>query len=328
MSSSFSIVIPVFRERDNIVPLIERIAETVGADCEVIFVDDGSEDGTEGVIEEVVRKYPFVKALFLGRRYGKGMALLVGYDAACFDTIITLDGDLQNDPADIPKLLDALKEAHLVVGWRRRRRDSLSRRVQSAFYNLALRLFAASPLHDVNSGFRAFRKCILEKPLLRNERYRIFPLVTHYAGFAVKEVVVQHLPRHSGESKYGFSRIFSALSDIFSADAVRYRIETEETGGVKPERGLFTSRLVSKKVSLTTKYIVMTVLLVLLLFICFLLVWRRQVHFFWYYYLLLAVGIFGFFLSLLLTFTSLRAETVLTSTKPVKPTRILPEEKG
>jgi glycosyltransferase involved in cell wall biosynthesis len=231
---SFSIIIPVYCERDNIYPLIERISSTLPYGYEVIFVDDGSNDGTKDALEETVKKYEFVRAIYLGQRIRKGAALKVGYSASLGDTIVTLDGDLQNDPADIPNLLSALQEAHFVVGWRKNRRDSLQRRIQSFLYNTALRILAASPLHDINSGFRAFRKEILKNPLLLDARYRIFPLLAHFSGFTTKEVIVDHFPRRYGKSKYGFGRIFSAIADIVIATFARlflkkkYRTLTQE----------------------------------------------------------------------------------------------------
>jgi len=221
--TNVSIIIPVFRERENIMPLLERLGSALDENYEVVFVDDGSDDGTEAVLCEAVKKSKAVRVLFMGRRLGKGRALLAGYAAASGEVLVTLDADLQNPPEEIPKLLSALEGAHLVVGWRKERSDSSSRRIQSALYNAALRFFAGSPFHDINCGFRAFRREVLNDDRLFTDRHRLFPLLVHSAGYSTREVVVSHSPRRFGRSKFGLGRIFSAFADVVLATVLRWQ---------------------------------------------------------------------------------------------------------
>lgn len=301
MTVSVSIVVPVFRERDNIIPLLERISSVLEGGFEVLFVDDGSDDGTDAVLVEAAERYEFVRVLFMGRRLGKGMALLAGYTAAEGDTLLTLDADLQNPPAEIPKLLSALDSAHLVVGWRRERSDSSFRKIQSMVYNTVLRLFAGSPFHDINCGLRAFRREILNDSRLFTDRHRLFPFVAHSAGYVVKEVDVSHSPRHSGRSKYGLGRLFSAIADIIIATILRLFAR-------RPSLALTVSGLLS----VLTGVVIITYLLIL----------RMKTGSIQWRYPLLSVGVVTLVVGIQLLLTGfITALIVYGSVRPPRPVR-------
>ena len=217
-----SVIAAVRDEAENILPLCDAIAAALdGRRFETIFVDDGSEAATVRALEEAVSRHDFVRVLFMGRRLGKGPALMAGCAAAASDLVVTIDADMQNDPADIPALLEALREAHVVVGRRVRRADSVARIVQSRLFNAALRLACGCPLRDANCGLRAFRRRVLDNPALFTDRHRIFPALAHILGYTVREIPVGHHPRRRHRSKYGPTRAFSAFSDVLLAALLR-----------------------------------------------------------------------------------------------------------
>lgn len=300
-----SIIVPVFRERENIIPLLERMSSVLGDGSEVIFIDDGSDDGTDAVLSEAVERFGSVRVLFMGRRAGKGVALLAGYTAATGDVLVTLDADLQNPPEEIPKLLSALEGAHLVVGWRRRRSDSSSRRIQSAFYNTALRLFAGSPFHDINCGLRAFRREVLNDRRLFTDRHRLFPLLVHSAGYLTKEVLVSHSPRRFGRSKFGLTRIFSAVVDLFFATVLR-----------------FFSRRPALALVIGGSLITLFGVFILL----YLLVLRLKTGSIHWRYPLLGAGLILLVVGVQLLLTGFLVEAVSGGTSPPPPVKTLPED--
>ncbi len=181
-------------------------------------MDDGSVDDSLQTAGKLVAKYPSATLVSLRRNRGKSAALAVGIEHASGAVIVTIDADLQDDPADIPKFLEKLGGGlDLVCGWRRPRRDSLYKRLQSRMYNLALKVAGFRVVHDINCGFKAMRAEVAREIPLYGERHRLIPLIASWQGFRVGEVVVNHRPRQRGKSKYGASRFPNAIFDIFTA---------------------------------------------------------------------------------------------------------------
>ena len=212
-SEGVSVVVPVYEEAATVGPLAQKLAETLkNREFELIFVDDGSGASTAHAIKETAAHFPFVRVLSLPRHQGKGAALLAGFSQCRHNIVVTLDGDLQNPPEEIPRLLEALHDADFVVGWRRRRFDPWHKRLQGLLFNAVLRLLG-SPVHDANCGLRAFKREVLAHPLCSTSRYRIMAPLAKMAGFKVAEVEVRHDRRRHGRSKFGFLRIFAAAVD-------------------------------------------------------------------------------------------------------------------
>jgi glycosyltransferase involved in cell wall biosynthesis len=192
--------------------------EGTGKSFEVVLVDDGSTDDSLMAAEGLVKEHPACTLVSLRRNRGKSAALAVGIEYASGAVIITVDADLQDDPTDIPKFLERLDDGlDLVCGWRRPRRDSLYKRLQSRMYNLALKVAGFRVVHDINCGFKAMRSEVAREIPLYGERHRLIPLIASWQGFRVGEIVVNHRPRRQGKSKYGASRFPNAIFDILTA---------------------------------------------------------------------------------------------------------------
>ncbi len=219
-----SVIVPFHNEEDSLVQLIDSVfleLRKLGTPSEVILVDDGSTDASFAVARGSLAKYAQLTLVSLRRKYGKSAALAVGVEKAAGDTIITIDADLQDDPANIPRLLEALQDGlDLVCGWRKPRRDSFYKRLQSRLYNFALKITGFRVVHDINCGLKAMRRDVASAVPLQGERHRLIPLIAAWQGFRVGEVVVNHRPREHGKSKYGTSRILHAVVDIFTALAL------------------------------------------------------------------------------------------------------------
>lgn len=213
-----SIVIPVYDEEDSIEPLHAQLSAALAPLCidwEVIFVDDGSQDGTLERLERLHRIDERVHALSLRRNFGKSAALLAGFQEARGEVIVTLDGDLQDDPAELPRFLSAIAEGRdLVSGWKRVRQDPLSKTLPSKLFNLTVRLATGIPLHDFNCGFKAYRREVLDELKLYGELHRFIPVLAYWKGYRVGELEVRHRPRLSGRSKFGPGRLLRGLLDF------------------------------------------------------------------------------------------------------------------
>ena len=211
-----SIVIPVFNEAESLAALYEEtVAALPGRRYELIFVDDGSRDGSFDVLRSLHRIDQRVKVVRLRRNFGKTAALSAGFRQAAGDIVITLDADLQDDPAEIPRLLDRLNDGYdLVTGWRWQRRDRLRKRIASWCFNWAAGWLAGLPLHDVNCGLKAFRRTVADDLDLYGEMHRFLPILAHGKGYRVAEVRVRHRQRRYGLSKYGTTRFVSGLLDL------------------------------------------------------------------------------------------------------------------
>ncbi len=216
-----SVLVPVLDEADTVGELARRVAavlDGLGRSFEVVFVDDGSRDGTAGRVREAHEADRRVKLLRLRRNFGKAAALSAGVDHSRGALVVTMDGDLQDAPEEIPRLLAALEERDLdlVSGWKRRRRDPASKRLPSRLFNWVTRLLAQVPLHDFNSGFKVYRREVLEQIAIYGELHRYIPVLASRRGFAVGEIEVAHHPRRHGASKYGWDRFYKGLLDLIT----------------------------------------------------------------------------------------------------------------
>ncbi len=226
--SRVSVVIPVYNERDSVEPLTRELLPVLrgmGHDFEVIFVDDGSVDGTADELARVVAREPEVMAVRLRRNFGKAEALMAGFRTAQGDIVVTIDGDLQDDPAEIPSLIAGLEDgADLVSGWKRTRRDSFGKRAASKVFNGVTRRLSGVPLHDLNCGLKAYRAEVVRSLELTGDLYRYIPVLAAAEGFRVTELPVNHRPRAHGHSKYGFERYLRGFLDLLTISFIgRYR---------------------------------------------------------------------------------------------------------
>jgi glycosyltransferase involved in cell wall biosynthesis len=215
-----SIVIPAFNEENNLTRLAGALIETlttIGHENEIIFIDDGSTDGTFEVIREIAAKSASVRGVRLRRNFGKSNALATGFEMAKGDVIITLDADNQDDPREIPRFLAMLDEGYdLVSGWKKVRHDPGTRVRASHLFNATVRWLTGVPLHDFNCGFKAYRAEVVKEVPLYGEWHRFIPVIAADLGFKVTEVEVHHQPRTHGKSRYGWERYFRGFSDCLT----------------------------------------------------------------------------------------------------------------
>jgi dolichol-phosphate mannosyltransferase len=214
-----SVVVPVFNEAPNLRPLIDGILgvmRPVGRPFELILVDDGSTDDSRRVIRAIRSASPELRAIFLRRNFGQGAAMTAGFDHAKGDIVITMDGDLQSAPEDIPRLIGKLEEGYdLVSGWRRERKDPFfSRRLPSILANWLIGIATGVRLHDYGCTLKAYRSDLSGQLLLYGELHRFIPVLASLYGARIAEVVVNHRPRKMGKSKYGISRTYRVLLDL------------------------------------------------------------------------------------------------------------------
>ncbi|HEX5758170.1 MAG TPA: glycosyltransferase family 2 protein [Thermoanaerobaculia bacterium] len=216
-----SILVPVLDEAGTVEELAQRTAavlDGLGRSFELLFIDDGSRDGTPDRVRAARAADPRVKLLRLRRNFGKAAALSAGLDHSRGELVVTMDGDLQDAPEEIPRLLAALDERDLdlVSGWKRRRHDPASKRLPSRLFNWVTRRLAQVPLHDFNSGFKVYRREVLEQIAVYGELHRYIPVLASRRGFAVGEIEVAHHPRREGASKYGWDRFYKGLLDLIT----------------------------------------------------------------------------------------------------------------
>ncbi len=224
MEPTLSVIVPVRDEEENLAPLHAELSAALGglgAEYEIVYVDDGSRDGSFGVLEELQGHDPHTTVIRLARGYGQTAALAAGIDCTSGEIIVSLDGDGQNDPADIPALLAKLEQGHdLVAGWRRPRRDGLVTRVwPSMIANYVIGWTTGARLHDHGCGLKVFRRQALDGLKLFGEMHRFIPALASELGARVTELPVNHRPRRRGASKYGLGRTRRVLLDLV---AVRF----------------------------------------------------------------------------------------------------------
>jgi glycosyltransferase involved in cell wall biosynthesis len=215
-----SIVIPLYNEEENIQTLVRKIIDSSsGLDVgyEIVAVDDGSTDGTFAQLCRVQSQVPNLRIIKFRRNFGQTQAMQAGIDHARGEVIITMDGDLQNDPADIPNLLRKMAEGYDVVsGWRRQRKDHILRCIPSRVANRLLAHITGVRIHDNGCSLKAYRTSVIRKIRLYSEMHRFIPAFASMQGGRVAEIEVRHHPRIHGRSKYGFSRIWKVFFDLFT----------------------------------------------------------------------------------------------------------------
>ncbi|MCX7624574.1 MAG: glycosyltransferase family 2 protein [Thermomicrobium sp.] len=214
-----SIVVPVYDEVESLPELYRELCEALAPlplRSELIFVDDGSTDGSTSVLHELFVADPRVQVIQFRRNFGKSAALAAGFRAARGTAIVTLDADLQDDPHEIPRLLAALDQADLVSGWKTPRRDPWTKRFPSWVFNATVRLLTGVRLHDINCGLKAYRAEVVRELPLYGELHRFIPILAHARGFRVVELPVAHRPRRYGRSKFGPSRFARGLFDLLT----------------------------------------------------------------------------------------------------------------
>lgn len=215
-----SILVPLLNERENLEPLLTKIQQALaplGKQYEVIFVDDGSTDGSSQVLERLHAENAEVKVIQFRMNHGKSAALSIGFASASGQVIITMDADLQDDPAEIPNLLSKLQEGYdLVSGWKFKRRDPLSKTIPSKLFNRVTSLISGVKIHDFNCGLKAYRKDVTQNIQVYGELHRYLPVLAHWKGFKVGEIKVRHYPRLHGKSKFGLSRFINGFLDLLT----------------------------------------------------------------------------------------------------------------
>jgi glycosyltransferase involved in cell wall biosynthesis len=227
MKASLSVVIPVYNERENIAPLYHRLDAVVrrlDRTYEIVFVDDGSTDGTSDELARLAQSDPNVRIVEFRRNYGQTAAMHAGMQNASGDVIVTMDGDQQNDPTDIPAMLAKIDEGYDVVhGWRRRRQDAwLSRKLPSKTANWIISKTTGFPIHDLGCTLKAIRREIAQELELYGEMHRFIPILAHWRGARCIEIVTQHHPRTLGKTKYGIGRTTRVVLDLIT---VKYMLQ-------------------------------------------------------------------------------------------------------
>src|SRR5688500_232537 len=216
-----SLFLPVLDEEENLLPMHEKIRaalDELGKSAEVIFVDDGSTDRSLEILKEIAASDSRVRIISLRRNYGQTAAMSAGIDAANGEILIPMDADLQNDPADIKRLLDKLDEGYDVVsGWRKNRQDKMvSRRIPSQIANKIISWIGGVPLHDYGCSLKAYRREVIQDVKLYGEMHRFIPIYAAWAGARVTEIPVDHHARTMGKSKYGISRTIKVVFDLMT----------------------------------------------------------------------------------------------------------------
>ena len=216
-----SVVVPLFNEEESLPPLVDRLLHQLrplGMAFELVLVDDGSRDSTALVLRELSARVPELVAVLLRRNYGQTAAMAAGFDASRGEVIVTLDGDLQNDPADIPLLLQKLEEGYdLVSGWRYQRQDAaMSRLLPSLLANRLIGGVTGVKLHDYGCSLKAYRREVVDDLNLYGELHRFLPALASIEGARITEVKVAHHARRYGQSKYGIDRTFRVLMDLLT----------------------------------------------------------------------------------------------------------------
>ncbi len=215
-----SVVIPLFNEEENVPELhrrVKSVMDSLKKKYEIIYVDDGSTDRTLPLLDEIQSGDVNVVVISFRRNFGQTAAFAAGFDYAKGDVVITLDGDLQNDPADIPSLLEAIKESDIVSGWRKNRKDPfVSRRLPSMMANRLISWVTGVKLHDYGCSLKAYRSDVIKNMKLYGEMHRFIPAVASWYGVKVAEVETVHHPRLRGKSKYGISRTVKVFLDLIT----------------------------------------------------------------------------------------------------------------
>ena len=223
-----SVVVPLHNEERSIGLLHEELQaslDPLGDEWEVVYVDDGSTDGSFGALTRLHAREDNVRVVRMRRNFGKAAALAAGFAQAAGDRVVTIDGDLQDDPSEVPRLLAKLDEGFdLVSGWKAKRRDPLSRRIPSKLFNWVAGWMSGLHLHDMNCGLKAYRAEVVHSLVLYGELHRFIPVLAHEQGYRVAELPVNHRPREHGRSRYGLERYVRGFLDLLTVSFMgRYR---------------------------------------------------------------------------------------------------------
>jgi glycosyltransferase involved in cell wall biosynthesis len=215
-----SFVIPVFNEEGSLAPFhaaLTKVVDSLGAETEIIFVDDGSSDQSPEILDALAAADSRVTILHLRRNYGKTAALDAGFRYARSDVVITLDADLQDDPSEVPRFIAKLDEGYdMVSGWKRIRQDPIDKTFPSAIFNWFVRRVSGLQIHDFNSGFKAYRADCLKDLQIYGELHRYIPALLHWDGFRICEIETTHHPRTTGKSKFGVGRFLTGAFDLLT----------------------------------------------------------------------------------------------------------------
>jgi glycosyltransferase involved in cell wall biosynthesis len=215
-------VVPVYNEDESLEELyqwIRQVMQTNGFQYELLFIDDGSNDKSWDKIIQLVALDTSVRGICLSRNYGKSAALRVGFDHAKGNIIFTMDADLQDDPEEIPEMYNLMisEKYDLISGWKKKRRDPLTKTIPSRFFNWATRIISGIKLHDFNCGFKAYRSDVVKQIPIYGEMHRYIPLIAKWSGFShIAEKSVKHHPRKYGVTKFGFERFIRGFLDLLS----------------------------------------------------------------------------------------------------------------
>jgi glycosyltransferase involved in cell wall biosynthesis len=214
-----SAVIPVYNESESLPQLHEELNNALKnyTDLEIIYINDGSNDGSDNVLKTLAEEDPNTTIITFFRNYGKAAALAAGFEAISGDVVITLDSDLQDDPTEIPAMIDLLQEGwDMVSGWKKIRHDPIGKRIPSKIFNLVVRLFTGVPIHDSNCGLKVYRSEVVKSVEVYGGLHRYIPALAKYKGFNVTEKVVHHRSRQFGKTKYGLARYVHGLLDLLT----------------------------------------------------------------------------------------------------------------
>jgi len=225
--TKYSVIIPIKNEEHNIPVLVQEVEEvmnSLGEPWELICVDDGSTDTSLAILQALTKTKPFIKVISFTKNFGQSSAFDAGFRASLGNTLITLDGDLQNDPSDIPKLLQALGDHDMVCGWRQNRRDTMLKRLISKPSNMVRSRICKDQVHDTGCSLKVFKKSALNKIRCFHGMHRFFPALFKVEGLSVTEVKVQHRARTRGQSKYHiFNRSIGPILDMIAVYWMRKR---------------------------------------------------------------------------------------------------------
>ena len=227
-----SVVVPIKDERDNLLALTGQLLkvlqsreESNASPFEIIYVDDGSTDGSSQILDRLAAEHPVVTVLHFDRNHGQSAGFDAGFKRSNGVLVVTMDGDLQNDPEDIGTLLPYAWEYDLVCGWRTERHDTLMRKISSRVANAVRNVVTGDRVHDTGCSLKIFRRCVIERLQLFNGMHRFFPALALMHGFTVIEVPVRHHPRMHGISKYGVgNRLFRGLYDLMAVRWMQTRV--------------------------------------------------------------------------------------------------------
>lgn len=213
-----SFIIPVFNEEKSLERLYSEILENIeNKDYEIIFIDDGSSDNSFNIMERLAKRDKRVKIIKFRKNFGKSASLQTGFENAKGDIIFTMDADLQDNPIEIPEFIEKIEEGYdLVTGWKKNRKDPISKTIPSKFFNFITSVSFKLKLHDYNCGFKAYKKEVINEIDIYGEMHRYIPAIVHTKGFKVTEIPVEHRPREFGKSKYGVERYLRGFLDLLT----------------------------------------------------------------------------------------------------------------